>query len=117
MSLSANSNVTSAASAIFGVLRSRANKALFVTELAAALRRTKVGTDEMENALAHLAAEGTVVLRDNFCADPHLANVDLRLVAQVDEASGADAHATALREIDLAWNKWLSEYLANHRCG
>jgi hypothetical protein len=23
----------------------------------------------------------------------------------------------ALKEIDLAWNKWLGEYLANHRCG
>jgi len=24
---------------------------------------------------------------------------------------------SAIRLIDEVWNKWLSEYLANHRCG
>src|SRR5262245_5804171 len=117
MTLGANSNITNATSAILSVLRQGNQKALFVTELAAALRRKKVGNDEMEKALAQLAADGTVMLRDNFCADPHLANVDLRVTALVDETKRADAQVAALREIDLAWNKWLGEYLANHRCG
>ena len=41
----------------------------------------------------------------------------LRVAALVDESEGANAQVAALREIDLAWNKWLGEYLANHRCG
>jgi len=24
---------------------------------------------------------------------------------------------SAIREIDNAWDKWLADYLANHRCG
>ena len=87
-----------------------------MTEVAASLRRFNVGKDEMEQALADLQAEGAVVVRDNFCADPHLAGVDLRVVALVESGSG-DGHVAALREIDLAWSKWLGEYLANHRCG
>jgi hypothetical protein len=35
----------------------------------------------------------------------------------VDETVGAEAQVAALHEIELAWNKWLGEYLANHRCG
>jgi hypothetical protein len=57
------------------------------------------------------------MMRDHFCADPHLAEVDLRVVAWVESADGARAQLTALEQIDLAWNKWLGEYLANHRCG
>ena len=111
-----NTNVSVVKQVIVEALRDRA-KALFVTELAASLRRKRVGKDQMENALAQLAAEGTVMLRDNFCADPHLANVDLGVAAVVNQGAGTDAHAAALQEIDLAWNKWLGEYLANHRCG
>ena len=117
MSNPANVSVSAAKDAVVGVLRERAKKALFVTELAASLRRKKVGKDEMEQALSELQTGGVIVVRDNFCADPHLADVDLRVIARVDEAAGADAYATALREVDLAWNKWLGEYLANHRCG
>jgi len=117
MRLGANGDTANAKVAIRNVLRGRAKKALFVTELAALLRRKKVGQDEMERALSELQTEGVVIMRDNFCADPHLANVDLRIVAPVDESTGADGHAVALAEIDLAWNEWLGEYLANHRCG
>jgi len=113
----ANATLSSAKKAVVDALRSRSTKARFMTEVAAALRRFNIGDDEMEQALSELQAEGIVIVRDNFCADPHLANVDLRVAALVDEAVGADAHALALHEIDLAWNKWLGEYLANHRCG
>ena len=113
------SNVTlaDAKKAVVDALRQRAKKARFMTEVAASLRRFKVDKDEMEQALSELQTEGVVIVRDNFCADPHLANVDLRVAALVDEAEGADAQMAALHEIDLAWNKWLGEYLANHRCG
>ena len=117
MSESISSNCALAKQAVIDALRSRAKKARFMTEVAASLRRFNVGKDEMEQALSELQSDGVVIVRDNFCADPHLANVDLRVAALVDEAVGADAHALALHEIDLAWNKWLGEYLANHRCG
>jgi hypothetical protein len=58
-----------------------------------------------------------VMMRDHFCADPHLASVDLRIVALVENASGTGSELSAIRTIDTAWNKWLAEYLANHRCG
>ena len=112
-----NVKFVGAKKAIMDALRHRSNKARFMTEVAASLRRFNIGEDEMEQALADLQAEGAVIVRDNFCADPHLANVDLRVAAFVDDAIGADAQMAALREIDLAWNKWLGEYLANHRCG
>jgi hypothetical protein len=71
----------------------------------------------MDQALSELQTQGVVMIRDNFCADPHLAGVDLRVVALVESIEGADAQLSAIREIDDAWNKWLGEYLANHRCG
>ncbi|HWH76278.1 MAG TPA: hypothetical protein VNT76_02860 [Candidatus Binatus sp.] len=109
--------IDSVKKAIVELLSRRAKQALFMTELTAALRRSNFGSDAMELALSELQSEGALIVRDNFCADPHLANVDLRVAALVDGAAGADAHAVALHEIDLAWNKWLGEYLANHRCG
>lgn len=117
MNEQANVNFSRAKKALVDVLRQRAKKARFMTEVVASLRRFKIGKDEMEQALSELQAEGAVIVRDNFCADPHLAGVDLRVAALVDEAEGANAQLAALREIDLAWNKWLGEYLANHRCG
>ncbi|MBI2232064.1 MAG: hypothetical protein HYU46_23580 [Deltaproteobacteria bacterium] len=109
--------IAAAKSAVVDVLRKRAKKARFTTELAAALQRASVGKDEMEQALADLQSEGVVMIRDNFCADPHLAGVDLRVVALVESIDGADPQLSAIRVIDDAWNKWLGEYLANHRCG
>ena len=117
MNEQANLNFSGAKKVVVDVLRQRAKRARFMTEVTAALRRFNIGKDEMEQALSELQAEGVVIVRDNFCADPHLANVDLRVVALVDEAAGKDAQVTALHEIDLTWNKWLGEYLGNHRCG
>jgi hypothetical protein len=98
-------------------LRSRSKKARFVTEVYAAMGRLSIDTKQTDRALAELEREGSVMMRDNFCADPHLAGVDLRIVAWVESIDGADAQLSAIRAIDSAWNKWLSEYLANHRCG
>jgi hypothetical protein len=103
--------------AIIDTLRQRSNKARFMTEVAASLRRIDIGKNKLEQALTELQAEGVLLVRDNFCADPHLAEVDLRVAALVDETVGAEAQVAALHEIELAWNKWLGEYLANHRCG
>ena len=112
-----NVGLTDAMKAVIDALRNRAKKARFTTELASALQRASVGKEEMEQALADLQAQGVVMIRDNFCADPHLAGVDLRVVALVESIDGADPQLSAIRLIDDAWNKWLGEYLSNHRCG
>jgi len=117
MNEQSNVGSTDAKKAVIDALRSRAKKARFTTELAAVLQRARVDKEEMERALAKLQNEGIVMIRDNFCADPHLAGVDLRVVALVESIDGADAQLSAIRGIDDAWNKWLGEYLANHRCG
>ena len=117
MNEQANPDLTGAKKAVVDALCHRSKKARFMTEVAASLRRFNVGKDEMEQALADLQAEGAVVVRDNFCADPHLAGVDLRVAALVENSDGVDGQMAALHEIDAAWNKWLGEYLANHRCG
>ena len=98
-------------------LESRGKKARFVTELSAALARSALGAETLERVLAELATEGIIMVRDHFCADPHLAEVDLRVAALVQSDAGADAQMSAIRAIDEAWDKWLTEYLANHRCG
>ena len=112
-----NAGLSEAKKAVIDTLRNRAKQARFTTELAVGLQRARVGKEAMEQALAQLQAEGVVMIRDNFCADPHLAGVDLRVVALVESIDGADPQLSAIRVIDDAWNKWLGEYLANHRCG
>ena len=117
MNEQSNVGLSGAKKAIIDVLRNRAKKARFTTELTAVLERGGIGKEEMERALADLQSEGIVMIRDNFCADPHLAGVDLRVVAVVECHGAEDAQMSAIREIDDAWNKWLGEYLQNHRCG
>ena len=112
-----NMDLAGAKNAIVEILKGRSKKARFATEVLAGLRHFKIGKAEMDHALGALETEGAVVLRDHFCADPHLAEVDLRVIALIDPTLGDQAHGAALQEIDLAWNKWLGEYLANHRCG
>jgi hypothetical protein len=102
---------------VLDLLRARDKKARFMTELYASLGRLQISAAEVDCALAELETAGTVMLRDHFCADPHLAGVDLRVVALVEENDGEDSQLGAIRRIDNTWDKWLNEYLANHRCG
>jgi hypothetical protein len=103
--------------AVTDFLRSRNKRARFMTELYAALARLNIGTEETDRILAELETDGTIMIRDHFCGDPHLAGVDLRVVALVESIAGEDPQLSAIRLIDETWNKWLNEYLANHRCG
>ena len=103
--------------AVVDVLRGRSGKARFMTELYASLYKTGSSAAEIDRVLAELESQGVVMLRDHFCADPHLAGVDLRVAALVESRAGEDPQLDAIRRIDETWNKWLNEYLANHRCG
>jgi len=101
----------------------RERRALFATELATALRKAHgISVSAMEQALAALAADWTVVIRDHYCADPHLEGADLRVVALVEASVGKGAQGSeeaqmqAIRDIKATWHEWLGEYMANHRC-
>jgi hypothetical protein len=101
---------------VLALLRQR--QACFVAELSAALRQANVASaSDMERALATLEADGTVVVRDHYCADPHLDGVDLRVVALAEPGAGEDAQSRAIQAIADTWNEWLATYLAHHRCG
>jgi len=109
--------VKSTRETILELLRSRNQKARFVSEVYAALARAQIQREQADGALRELEADGVVMVRDHFCGDPHLAGVDLRVAALVDARGGSDPQMSTIRVIDEEWNKWLSEYLANHRCG
>jgi hypothetical protein len=62
-------------------LRQRQQQALFVHSLYAALRKAYgASASAIEGALAALEANGAVMVRDHYCADPHLEGVELRVV-------------------------------------
>lgn len=104
-------------SSVLALLRQQERRALFVTELSAALRKGHgVSTSDLERVLATLTADWTVVIRDHYCADPHLEGADLRVVALVEPSASADPQMQALRAIEATWHEWLAEYMAHHRC-
>ena len=111
-----DADVGAVKTAVIGLLQRPTKQARFITELAASLRRRKIDASRIEAALAELAAEDRVMVRDHFCADPHLVGIDLRIAALVEKGKEAEGHGNAIREIDEAWDKWLGSYLANHRC-
>jgi hypothetical protein len=103
--------------AVFELLEGRAKKACFISEVCALLQGPQVGPEQIERALSDLEAEGAVIIRDHFCADPHLEGIDLRIVATIRKSESANPELNAIQEIDKAWDQWLASYLANHRCG
>jgi hypothetical protein len=109
--------VKSTRETILELLRSRNKKARFISEIYAALTRAQIQREQADGALRQLEVDGAVMVRDHFCGDPHLAGVDLRVAALVDARGEFDPQMSTIRVIDEEWNKWLSEYLANHRCG
>ena len=107
----------SARDAIVALLRRNGGKARFVADLNSALVASQGAGAVINDALAGLERDGAVIVREHFCADPHLAGSDLRVVAIVEGGGGEDPQLSAIRRIDETWNEWLTEYLANHRCG
>ena len=103
--------------AVFELLEGRAKKACFISEVCALLQGPQVGPEQIERALSDLEAEGAVIIREHFCADPHLEGIDLRIVALIDKSEHANPEFSAIQEVDKAWDQWLASYLANHRCG
>ena len=71
---------------------------------------------ELRAALAGLEAQGRLIVRDHYFADPHLEGVDLGVVGLLEPVAGGDAISTCIDRIESTWSVWLAEYLANHRC-
>jgi len=94
---------------IVELLERRKPHARFVPELA---RPLGVQPASLEEPLRSLEESGRVLVREQYCPDPHLVGIDLRIVALAD---GGPEHA--ITAIDQTWQRWLGEYLANHRCG
>jgi hypothetical protein len=92
-------------------------KARFVSEIAGQLDSAQGIDAELEE----LEASGRVLIREQYCGDPHLEGSDLRIVALIREERdvdpASDALSRAIADIDATWNRWLGDYLANHRCG
>ena len=102
---------------VLASLRYRERKALFVTELSTVLRQAHgVSARDVERAFATLEADWSVVIRDHYCADPHVVGADLRIVALVEPHTGDDGQMQAIRAVEATWHEWLAEYMANHRC-
>lgn len=99
------------ATALIHWLASR-DGARFVADARSALA---VSEQELETALGRLEAEGRVVVQHNFCADPHFADDDLRIVALVS-TDGDDPRAAAAHACERRWQRWMAEFLASHRC-
>jgi hypothetical protein len=96
------------------ILSVLSRRARFVAELA---RLVHADLSELDGALREMEADGTVLVREQYCADPHLDGTDLRIAAAVrDVSEGVDPVAHAIADIDAVWQHWLGEYLANHRC-
>lgn len=99
---------------ILEVLAARPRRACFLSEL-----RRAVGTDmpegELEDAVARLTSASRLVVQHNFCADPHFADEDLRVVALTATGSPEDVEA-ALRSCERIWSRWMTSFLASHRC-
>ena len=100
-------------SSLLEVLGRTRNHARFVPELA---RLVAASQGELEQALGELETEGRVLVREQYCPDPHLEGMDLRIAALVDRGAAADGVAAANDSIQSTWQRWLGDYLANHRC-
>ena len=82
--------------------------ALFATEVRAALGPA-LAPAAFERALAELVARGRVVVVANAAPDPHLADVDLRIVAPASRrCAGGDRSGVA--------RLFLRDFLSSHRC-
>jgi len=89
--------------------------ALFVTELSHALRARDLRA--LDAQLDRLNEEGAILIAEHAVPDPHLAGIDLRIVAPLTAGRPRpEAEAAAADAAESLWNKWLASFLSSHRC-
>jgi hypothetical protein len=93
--------------AIVDVFERRAVSALFVTEVQYGIAPQREPA-EFAAALAELTKRGDIVVVTKPAPDVHLADADLRIVAL--------AQPNAEAAIEAAWQCWLRDFFASHRC-
>ncbi len=104
---------------VLAALRRRPRRAAFVAELRSDVVGHGATGEGVERALEVLETSGEVLVRPHYCADPHLAALDLRVVGLVEaspEAEGGDPISGAVERVERTWREWEAEFLANHRC-
>jgi hypothetical protein len=113
-----DSGYSDAEGRVLAVLREATPPTRFVTEIVRTLDRRgePLRRDDLEAAMARLEERGEVLVREYYCADPHLEGVDLRIAGVVPERSEGDSLSECVREIEGRWQEWLTAYLAEHRC-
>jgi hypothetical protein len=102
--------------AILDTLGRRPGQARFVQELRAAAGTPGTVDSDFEGDLQELESAGAIIIRPYYCGDPHLEDADLRIAALVEAGTAGDANAAAIAAIDSAWQRWIGDYLASHRC-
>jgi hypothetical protein len=102
--------------AILAVFDRKHVPAMFITELAHDLHAPP-DSAELANDLGALEARGTILVAEHAAPDPHLAGIDLRIVAPLRaDRPRAEAEAAAAGAAESLWNKWLASFLSSHRC-
>jgi hypothetical protein len=103
---------------LLDLLRRTPRHAELVSRLSGLLRRRNVDPEQVEEALAGLESRPAILVREHYCADPHLASADLRVAAVIEPCGDPqrDPIADAAERIDSVWQRWLNEYLSNHTC-
>jgi phosphotransacetylase len=102
--------------AVLDTLRRTPRHAELVSRLMTLLTRRSMEREQVEQALADLQTKAAILVREHYCADPHLATADLRVAAIVEPTENHDPVADAAKRIEGVWQRWLSDYLSNHTC-
>lgn len=104
--------------AVLELLQRTPRHAELVSRLSGTIRRRNIAPDQIQQALTELQSRAAILIREHYCADPHLDNADLRVAAIIEPEhdSKEDPIAKAAEQIEAVWQRWLSEYLSNHTC-
>lgn len=97
---------------VLAVLRNRLPEACFSTEVAASLG---ADVEQVEEILRELQGGGAVYLEEFSPPDPHFPR--LLVASSVDPVLPTpEAQEAARRRVQQAYQRWLREVLATHRC-
>ena len=80
------------------------------------VRPAEVAESDVTRSLKEMADGGEVVWRSFPIQDPHLAFDRLDFVAPVTDDGSEQARRDAELAAERAYNAWLGEWLASHRC-
>jgi hypothetical protein len=99
------------------ILAQKSRGPRFVVELTSSVRNaTHLEVAEIEAVMQTMVVEGAVIVRPKTHADPHLAGLDLRIVAPIiasEEDNGLEAAEAAVESL---WGHWTAQWAAKHVC-